>query len=41
MMSTLRDSLVSAARPLAGMWVCSGSPMVAEICAGGAGLTGY
>ncbi|GAA3706691.1 HpcH/HpaI aldolase family protein [Streptomyces tremellae] len=33
--STLRDSLASADRPLAGMWVCSGSPLVAEICAGG------
>ena len=26
-----------AGRPLAGMWVCSGSPLVAELCAG-AGL---
>lgn len=33
--STLRDSLASATRPLVGMWVCSGSPLVAEICAGG------
>ncbi|MFF3595562.1 HpcH/HpaI aldolase family protein [Kitasatospora indigofera] len=33
--STLRDRLASAARPLAGMWVCSGSALVAEICAGG------
>lgn len=33
----LRDSLAAADRPLAGMWVCSGSPLVAEICAG-AGL---
>ncbi|RMB85960.1 aldolase/citrate lyase family protein [Streptomyces shenzhenensis] len=32
---TLRDRLASATRPLAGMWVCSGSPLVAEICAGG------
>ncbi|MFH5822865.1 aldolase/citrate lyase family protein [Georgenia sp. AZ-5] len=24
----------AAARPLAGIWVCSGSPLVAEICAG-------
>lgn len=32
---TLRDALAAAARPLAGMWVCSGSPLVAEICAGG------
>ena len=35
MTSTLRDRLASAGRPLAGMWVCSGSPLVAEICAGG------
>lgn len=34
---TLRDRLTGASRPLAGMWVCSGSPLVAEICAG-AGL---
>ena len=33
----LRDALAAATRPLAGMWVCSGSPLVAEICAG-AGL---
>ncbi|MBC7591329.1 MAG: 2-dehydro-3-deoxyglucarate aldolase [Salinibacterium sp.] len=32
---TFRDQLVGASRPLAGMWVCSGSPLVAEICAGG------
>ena len=32
-----RDALAGAERPLAGMWVCSGSPLVAEICAG-AGL---
>ncbi|MFG1928791.1 aldolase/citrate lyase family protein [Cryptosporangium sp. NPDC048952] len=32
---TLRDVLASRTRPLAGMWVCSGSPVVAEICAGG------
>ncbi|MFD7811536.1 aldolase/citrate lyase family protein [Streptomyces sp. NPDC059785] len=31
----MRDSLASATRPLTGMWVCSGSPLVAEICAGG------
>lgn len=31
---TFRDALASAERPLAGMWVCSGSPLVAEICAG-------
>ncbi|MFC6511371.1 HpcH/HpaI aldolase/citrate lyase family protein [Promicromonospora citrea] len=34
---TLRDRLAAADRPLAGMWVCTGSPTVAEICAG-AGL---
>lgn len=34
---TFRDALARADRPLAGMWVCSGSPLVAEICAG-AGL---
>lgn len=34
---TFRDALAAAARPLAGMWICSGSPLVAEICAG-AGL---
>lgn len=31
---TFRDALAGADRPLAGMWVCSGSPLVAEICAG-------
>ena len=31
---TFRDALASADRPLAGMWVCSGSPLVAELCAG-------
>ncbi|WP_120520347.1 aldolase/citrate lyase family protein [Arthrobacter celericrescens] len=31
---TFADALASAGRPLAGMWVCSGSPLVAEICAG-------
>ncbi|YCK79972.1 HpcH/HpaI aldolase/citrate lyase family protein (plasmid) [Arthrobacter sp. D3-18] len=31
---TFYSSLASAERPLAGMWVCSGSPLVAEICAG-------
>lgn len=39
--ATFRDALRNqkgkAGRPLAGMWVCSGSPLVAEICAG-AGL---
>ncbi|MDT3344783.1 aldolase/citrate lyase family protein [Microbacterium aquilitoris] len=34
---TFREALTDADRPLAGMWVCSGSPLVAEICAG-AGL---
>lgn len=34
---TFRDALASSGRPLAGMWVCSGSPLVAELCAG-AGL---
>ncbi len=31
---TFRDRLAEASRPLAGIWVCSGSPLVAEICAG-------
>lgn len=31
---TFRDRLAAASRPLAGIWVCSGSPLVAEICAG-------
>ncbi|MEX0428374.1 HpcH/HpaI aldolase/citrate lyase family protein [Nocardioides sp. DS6] len=31
---TFRDVLATATRPLVGMWVCSGSPLVAEICAG-------
>jgi 4-hydroxy-2-oxoheptanedioate aldolase len=31
---TFRDRLADAARPLAGMWACTGSPLVAEICAG-------
>ncbi|TFC84332.1 2-dehydro-3-deoxyglucarate aldolase [Cryobacterium sinapicolor] len=34
---TFREVLSGASRPLAGMWLCSGSPIVAEICAG-AGL---
>jgi 4-hydroxy-2-oxoheptanedioate aldolase len=34
---TFRERIAQSARPLAGMWVCSGSPLVAEICAG-AGL---
>ncbi len=32
--STFRQRLAEASRPLAGIWVCSGSPLVAEICAG-------
>ncbi|MFM9273056.1 HpcH/HpaI aldolase family protein [Pseudarthrobacter sp. NKDBFgelt] len=35
---TFRDALAAQkgkeGRPLAGMWVCSGSPLVAELCAG-------
>lgn len=31
----MRHRLADASGPLAGMWVCSGSPLVAEICAGG------
>ncbi|KAB8191887.1 2-dehydro-3-deoxyglucarate aldolase [Nonomuraea phyllanthi] len=31
---TFRDALAASRRPLIGMWVCSGSPLVAEICAG-------
>lgn len=31
---TFRTALAEASGPLAGMWVCSGSPLVAEICAG-------
>jgi 4-hydroxy-2-oxoheptanedioate aldolase len=31
---TFADALRSADRPLTGMWVCSGSALVAEICAG-------
>ena len=34
---TLRERLATRDRPLVGMWVTSGSPLVAEICAG-AGL---
>ncbi|ALG09218.1 aldolase/citrate lyase family protein [Kibdelosporangium phytohabitans] len=34
---TFRDQLSDAARPQVGMWVCSGSTVAAEICAG-AGL---
>lgn len=36
--NTFRDALRNqngkAGRPLAGMWVCSGSPLIAELCAG-------
>ncbi|GAA1778027.1 4-hydroxy-2-oxoheptanedioate aldolase [Pseudarthrobacter sulfonivorans] len=36
--NTFRDALPDqkgkAGRPLAGMWVCSGSPLIAELCAG-------
>ncbi|MEG3615242.1 aldolase/citrate lyase family protein [Isoptericola haloaureus] len=32
---TFRAALETTDRPLSGMWVCSGSPLVAEICAGG------
>ena len=31
---TFRDTLAASPRTLVGMWVCSGSPLVAEICAG-------
>ncbi|TRW46999.1 HpcH/HpaI aldolase family protein [Georgenia yuyongxinii] len=31
---TLREALAGTSRPLAGIWVCSGSPLVAEIVAG-------
>ena len=31
---TFRDALAAAHRPPAGMWVCTGSALVAEICAG-------
>lgn len=34
---TFRDALAAASRPLFGVWACSGSALVAEICAG-AGL---
>ncbi|MHA7140120.1 HpcH/HpaI aldolase/citrate lyase family protein [Arthrobacter sp. Bz4] len=34
---TFRVALAGADRPLTGMWVCSGSPLIAELCAG-AGL---
>lgn len=31
---TFRHALTAADGPLVGMWVCTGSPLVAEICAG-------
>lgn len=31
---TFRDALAAASRPLAGIWACAGSALVAEICAG-------
>lgn len=31
---TFRHALAAADGPLVGMWVCTGSPLVAEICAG-------
>jgi 4-hydroxy-2-oxoheptanedioate aldolase len=31
---TFAEALAATDRPLAGMWVCSGSPLIAEICAG-------
>lgn len=31
---TLREAIAASDRPLIGMWCCSGSPLVAEICAG-------
>lgn len=31
---TFRERLADADRPLAGMWVCSGSPLIAEVAAG-------
>ncbi|MEU4385599.1 HpcH/HpaI aldolase/citrate lyase family protein [Promicromonospora sp. NPDC023805] len=34
---TFRDRIAGSDRPQVGMWVCTGSPLVAEICAG-AGL---
>jgi 4-hydroxy-2-oxoheptanedioate aldolase len=34
---TFRDRIAGSGRPQVGMWVCTGSPLVAEICAG-AGL---
>jgi 4-hydroxy-2-oxoheptanedioate aldolase len=34
MTPTLRDDLAAAERPLVGMWLSTGSPLVAEVCAG-------
>ena len=31
---TFRHDLAASSRPLVGMWVCSGSPLIAEVCAG-------
>lgn len=31
---TIREAIAASERPLIGMWCCSGSPLVAEICAG-------
>ena len=31
---SFKDALAAADRPLAGIWVCSGSPLIAELCAG-------
>ncbi|WP_205761121.1 aldolase/citrate lyase family protein [Arthrobacter mobilis] len=31
---SFKDVLAAADRPLAGIWVCSGSPLIAELCAG-------
>ncbi|MCW4385678.1 HpcH/HpaI aldolase/citrate lyase family protein [Salinibacterium sp. SYSU T00001] len=31
---TLREALTTSTRPLAGIWICTGSPLVAEIIAG-------
>ena len=32
--SSLKDALKDADHSLAGVWVCSASPLIAEICAG-------
>ncbi|MFT4230546.1 MAG: aldolase/citrate lyase family protein [Microbacterium sp.] len=31
---TFGDALRASSRPLAGVWACSGSPLIAEVCAG-------